>query len=142
MCRDKNPVRKKGPDMAKKTVKLRPWTATEVYKLKGLAKKKVGAVKIAKALKRTTRAVENKSYLLRVSLDPRGRVGGVHTRVVLVPTKPTVGCTSRGLFLRGMLAFRFLRLIFETQKKSRSRASSKMCSADKTALINSPCGAV
>jgi hypothetical protein len=25
--------------MAKKTVKLRPWTATEVYKLKGLAKK-------------------------------------------------------------------------------------------------------
>jgi hypothetical protein len=26
--------------MAKKTVKLRPWTATEVYKLKGLAKKR------------------------------------------------------------------------------------------------------
>jgi hypothetical protein len=72
MCRDKNPVRKKGTDMAKKTVKLRPWTATEVYKLKGLAKKKVGAAKIAKALKRTTRAVENKSYLLGVSLDTRG----------------------------------------------------------------------
>ena len=52
--------------MAKKTVKLRPWTATEVYKLEGLAKKKVGAAKIAKALKRTTRAVENKSYLLGV----------------------------------------------------------------------------
>jgi polysaccharide deacetylase 2 family uncharacterized protein YibQ len=58
--------------MAKKTVKLRPWTATEVHKLKGLAKKKGGAVKIAKALKRTTRAVENKSYLLGVSLDTRG----------------------------------------------------------------------
>ena len=70
--RDKNRVRKKGTDMAKKTVKLRPWTATEVYKLKGLAKKKVGAAKIAKALKRTTRAVENKSYLLVVSLDTRG----------------------------------------------------------------------
>ena len=58
--------------MAKKTVKLRTWTATEVYKLKGLAKKNVGAAKIAKALKRTTRAVENKSYLLGVSLDTRG----------------------------------------------------------------------
>ena len=72
MCRDKNPVRKKGTDMVKKTVKLRPWTATEAYKLKGLAKKKIGAAKIAKALKRTTRAVENKSYLLGVSLDTRG----------------------------------------------------------------------
>jgi hypothetical protein len=40
MFRDKNPVRKEGTDMAKKTVKLRPRTATEVYKLKGLAKKK------------------------------------------------------------------------------------------------------
>ncbi len=70
--RDKNRVCKKGTDMAKKTVKLRPWTATEVYKLEGLAKKKVGAAKIAKALKRTTRAVENKSYLLGVSLDTRG----------------------------------------------------------------------
>ena len=55
-----------------KTVQLRPWTATDIHKLKGLAKKKVGAVKIAKALKRTTRAVENKSYLLGVSLDTRG----------------------------------------------------------------------
>jgi hypothetical protein len=62
---------KKGTDMAKKTVKLRPWTATEVHKLKGLAKQKVGAAKIAKVLKRTTRAVENKSYLLGVSLDTR-----------------------------------------------------------------------
>jgi hypothetical protein len=70
MSRDKRPVCKKGTDMAK-TVKLRPWTATEVYKLKGLAKKKVGAAKIAKVLKRTTRAVENKSYLLGVSLDTR-----------------------------------------------------------------------
>jgi hypothetical protein len=55
-----------------KTVKLRPWTATDVYKLKGLAKKKIGVQKIARALKRTTRAIENKSYLLGVSLDTRG----------------------------------------------------------------------
>ena len=54
-----------------KTVKLRPWTATDVYKLKGLAKKKVGVEKIARALKRTTRAIENKSHLLGVSLDTR-----------------------------------------------------------------------
>jgi hypothetical protein len=63
---------KKGTDMAKKTVKLRPWTATDIHKLKSLAKKNVGAGKIAKALKRTTRAVENKSYLLGASLDTRG----------------------------------------------------------------------
>jgi hypothetical protein len=64
---------KKGTDMPKKTpLKLRPWSATDVYKLKGLAKKKVGVEKIARALKRTTRAVENKSYLLGVSLNTRG----------------------------------------------------------------------
>jgi hypothetical protein len=34
---------------AKKTTKLRPWTATEIYKLKGLAKKKVDVEKIARA---------------------------------------------------------------------------------------------
>ena len=72
MFRDKNPVRKEETDMTKKTAKLRLWTATEVYKLKGLAKKKIGAAKIAKALKRTTRAVENKSYLLGLSLETRG----------------------------------------------------------------------
>ena len=57
--------------MAKKTVKLRPWTATEVYKLKGLGKKKVGAAKIAKALNRTTRATAVKAHQLGVSLDTR-----------------------------------------------------------------------
>jgi hypothetical protein len=62
----------KGTEMAKKTVKLRPWTATDIHKLKGLAKKKAGVEKIARVLKRTTRAVENKSYLLGVSLDTRG----------------------------------------------------------------------
>ena len=33
-----------------KTAKLRAWTATDVHKLKGLAKKKVSAAKIARAL--------------------------------------------------------------------------------------------
>ena len=40
--------------------------------LKSMARDKKGVTKIAKALKRTTRAVENKSYLLGVSLDTRG----------------------------------------------------------------------
>jgi hypothetical protein len=60
-------------DMArKKTLVRRPWTSADVRELKSLAKKKGGVAKIAKALKRTTRAVENKSYLLGVSLDTRG----------------------------------------------------------------------
>jgi hypothetical protein len=57
--------------MAKKTVKLRPWTATDVHKLKGLSKKKVGVTKIAKALKRTAAAIAVKAQQLGVSLDTR-----------------------------------------------------------------------
>ena len=54
--------------MAKKTVKMRPWTATDVYKLRGLAKKKVGVTKIARALKRTAGATAVKAHQLGVSL--------------------------------------------------------------------------
>jgi hypothetical protein len=72
MCRDTNPVLKKGTEMAKKTVKLRPWTATDVHKLKGLAKKKVGVEKIARTLKRTIGATAVKAHMLGVSLDTRG----------------------------------------------------------------------
>jgi hypothetical protein len=56
----------------KKVVVRRAWTSSDVRELKSLAKKKAGVNKIARALKRTTRAVENKSYLLGVSLDTRG----------------------------------------------------------------------
>jgi len=56
----------------KKKVVRRAWSKEDVRTLKTMAKKKVGAAKIAKALKRTTRAVENKCYLLGVSLDTRG----------------------------------------------------------------------
>ena len=58
--------------MAKKTVKLRAWTATDVFKLKGLAKKKTPVAKIAKALKRTVAATAVKASSLGVSLDSRG----------------------------------------------------------------------
>jgi hypothetical protein len=55
----------------KKTVR-REWTATEVHKLKGLAKKRVGVDRIARALKRTVAATAVKASSLGVSLDTRG----------------------------------------------------------------------
>jgi hypothetical protein len=66
------PGSQKGTDMPKKTIKLRSWTATDVHKLKGLAKKKVGVEKIARALKRTVGATAVKAHMLGVSLDTRG----------------------------------------------------------------------
>jgi hypothetical protein len=57
--------------MPKKTVKLRPWTATDVYKLKGLAKQNVGVEKIARALKRTVAATTVMAAKRGVSLDTR-----------------------------------------------------------------------
>ena len=57
--------------MAKKTINLRPWTATDVHKLKGLAKKRAGVEKIARALKRTVAATVVKASMLGVSLDTR-----------------------------------------------------------------------
>jgi hypothetical protein len=50
---------------------LRTWTATDVHKLKGLAKKKVGAAKIARALKRSLAATATKAQTLGISLDAR-----------------------------------------------------------------------
>ncbi len=59
--------------MAKKKLAARQaWTATEIHKLKGLAKKKVGVDKIARALKRTVGATTAKASLIGVSLDTRG----------------------------------------------------------------------
>ncbi|SIN82829.1 hypothetical protein SAMN05443247_00016 [Bradyrhizobium erythrophlei] len=58
--------------MAKKTKVRREWTATEIHKLKGLAKKKVGVDKIARTLKRTAGATAVKASMLGVSLDTRG----------------------------------------------------------------------
>ena len=58
--------------MAKKTNVRREWTATEVLKLKGLAKKKFGVDKIARTLKRTVAATAVKASTLGVSLATRG----------------------------------------------------------------------
>jgi hypothetical protein len=54
--------------MAKKAAARRQWTATDVHKLKGLAKKKFGVDKIARALKRTVAATAVKASVLGVSL--------------------------------------------------------------------------
>jgi hypothetical protein len=58
--------------MKKRKVVRRAWSKEDVRTLKTMAKSKAGVGKIAKALKRTTRAVENNNYLLGVSLDTRG----------------------------------------------------------------------
>ncbi len=57
--------------MPKVSAIRRSWTATEIYKLKGLAKKKVGVGKIARALKRSVAATAVKASALGVSLDTR-----------------------------------------------------------------------
>ena len=56
----------------KKVAARREWTATEIHKLKGLAKKKAGVDKIARALKRTVAATAMKASNLGISLDTRG----------------------------------------------------------------------
>jgi hypothetical protein len=54
----------------KKRVK-RAWTGENVRTLKAMAKKKTGAEKIAKALKRSVGATRQKAFSLGVSLDSR-----------------------------------------------------------------------
>jgi hypothetical protein len=54
----------------KKTVR-RLWTPSEIRELKMLARKKVGVVKVSKALKRTVAATTVKAYQLGVSLSMR-----------------------------------------------------------------------
>jgi len=60
-----------GANMAKK-VKRREWTKDDVRELKTLARQKTPVVRIAKSLKRTPRATQQKAFSLGVSLDTRG----------------------------------------------------------------------
>jgi hypothetical protein len=57
--------------MAKKRKRI-AWTAENVRTLKFMAKKKVSAGKIAKALKRTEGATRQKAFSMGLSLDSRG----------------------------------------------------------------------
>ena len=60
-----------GVDMAKRT-KRREWTKDDVRELKILARQKTPVAKIAKSLKRTPGATQQKAFTLGVSLDSRG----------------------------------------------------------------------
>ncbi|KJC60167.1 hypothetical protein UP10_15445 [Bradyrhizobium sp. LTSPM299] len=60
------------PVKKKKVAARRVWTATEIRKMKGLAKKGAGVDKISKALKRTVPATTVKASLLGISLSTRG----------------------------------------------------------------------
>ena len=54
-----------------KTAKRREWTKDDVRELKTLARQKTPVRKIAKALKRTPGATQQKAFTLGVSLDSR-----------------------------------------------------------------------
>jgi hypothetical protein len=60
-----------GANMAKK-VNRREWTKDDVRELKTLARQKTPVAKIAKSLKRTPGATQQKAFSLGVSLDTRG----------------------------------------------------------------------
>jgi hypothetical protein len=55
-----------------KTAKSRAWTKDNIRELKTLARQKVPVAKIAKSLKRTLRATQQKAYSIGVSLNSRG----------------------------------------------------------------------
>jgi hypothetical protein len=57
--------------MARKDGKWREWTKTDIRELKGLAREKTPAGKIARKLKRTEGATRAKAFMLGVSLDSR-----------------------------------------------------------------------
>jgi hypothetical protein len=60
-----------GANMPKKS-KRREWTKEDVRELKTLARQKTPVAKIAKSLKRTPGATQQKAFSLGVSLDTRG----------------------------------------------------------------------
>jgi hypothetical protein len=60
-----------GTNMPKKP-KRREWTKDDVRELKTLARQKTPVAKIAKSLKRTAGATQQKAFSLGVSLDTRG----------------------------------------------------------------------
>jgi hypothetical protein len=54
-----------------KTLKRHPWTTEQVRTLKTLAKKKTRAASIARTLKRTEGATQQKAFSIGLSLDAR-----------------------------------------------------------------------
>jgi NADH:ubiquinone oxidoreductase subunit len=54
-----------------KKIKRRSWTTQNINTLKSMAKKKMPAGRIAKALKRTEGATRQKAFSMGLSLDSR-----------------------------------------------------------------------
>jgi hypothetical protein len=71
LCYEAAPKKNVGANMAKKA-KRREWTKDDVRELKTLARQKTPVAKIAKSLKRTPGATQQKAFSLGVSLDTRG----------------------------------------------------------------------
>jgi hypothetical protein len=57
--------------MAKKTLKLRPWTKEDIRTLKSLTREKRKTTAIARTLKRTVGATYQQAHKLGVSLGTR-----------------------------------------------------------------------
>lgn len=57
---------------AKKATTRREWTKDDVRQLKAMAKQRVPAAKVAKALKRSEGATRQKAFQLGVSMNSRG----------------------------------------------------------------------
>jgi len=57
--------------MTKNSTGLRPWTATEIRKLRGLAQKKLDFGKIARALNRSAGATAAKAQTHGIDVDVR-----------------------------------------------------------------------
>jgi hypothetical protein len=58
--------------MAKRPKKLLRWTKQDIRDLKGLARKKMGVKKIARALKRSAGATQQRASSMGISLSTRG----------------------------------------------------------------------
>lgn len=54
-----------------KPIRRRPWETSELRELKQSARRKVGALRIAKRLKRTQGAIRQKAFTLGLSLETR-----------------------------------------------------------------------
>jgi hypothetical protein len=57
--------------LTRNSTKRREWTKQDVRELKGFARQKTPAPKIARSLKRTIGAVRQKAFSMGVSLDSR-----------------------------------------------------------------------
>jgi hypothetical protein len=103
-----SPFRKKGlgtamaeketRSLAKKETSARPWTATDLYKLKGLAKRNVGVEKIARALKRSVAETTAKAASSKISFQPKGQSSSAHSDG---PTLLDGNVSSRAVRLAG-----------------------------------------